>query len=798
MSLTEDLDDYKLDSEFQFEPEIILHRSYHADRGRGRHRVVVEEKWVPQKPPLGAGSFGIVRLERRQDVDGGGGKYESRAVKQPRKFDLTRMRVDFRKELLALTKFSRTKAFVEFFGWFENDDYIFIAMEYFSHGTLDKFISTLTERDVQIITLQVLEGVRIMHEERFAHRDLKPQNIFVVQKSPNWWVKIGDFGISKRVANNETALRTNTGTPNYTAPEIFHYVSLEDDESEAYTNAVDIWSLGCMVYEMLALQVPFIDWPKNLVAYCNGGPFPDAPLKARATTHAINFVSHILTPLPYQRPTAQEALNSSWFQIEFPNLLHTTGGSKVKERYNAGSDDTLKPTSSYGSSTLTLRPSFECVKKDTTLSSSSNSNQTSHTSQKEDRSYNLNLFSRGTRKEVPSGGATRKKQSEPEVRSVTHSKQEETRDKEKKRGLENSSHHAYVEEVDSDEYTPTPPKSNNKSARRMEEEIRTRNDEARERLRDNEPICTPNWDDHKEYAAQYLQAARQKGLVKSSDEAKGWERDNEPIRRSREKSRLKLDKRDDYIVPLALRSKVKPPHSYSSALPDIPAYPPARLYWQQSGYPSQQPPYTTPPSHSPSMQSQYPRKVSVPPIAHADSSRGSRRERSIEFDSESDSSSESEFNSRIYTSQRSANSPHVSNSRTTPIPHQSDYQDDGYWSDHGVSPLSSPTRLTTKWTSSGRQGHYQTFDGREQEPIVMPVHPKKSPHESGHRSSASRGLPPLYNPQEPHYGPADVVYTTLPRNNESERDLEHQKSQTTKRTSSGRKAFIYENKVVNI
>ena len=61
-------------------------------------------------------------------------------------------------------------------GWFENDDHIFIAMEYFQHGTLDRFITDeLSELDVRVIALQLLEGLRIMHEEQFAHRDLKPQ-----------------------------------------------------------------------------------------------------------------------------------------------------------------------------------------------------------------------------------------------------------------------------------------------------------------------------------------------------------------------------------------------------------------------------------------------------------------------------------------------------------------------------------------------------------------------------------------------------------------------------------------------
>ena len=115
MSVLNDLDDYKFTTEFQTNPNLVLHRSYKADWGRGRPRVAVVQKWAPQEPPLGAGSLGTVRLET---LLGGNGdtKNTYRAVKQLRKMDLKRMKIDFHKELLALTKFSRSKvrwAFLE-------------------------------------------------------------------------------------------------------------------------------------------------------------------------------------------------------------------------------------------------------------------------------------------------------------------------------------------------------------------------------------------------------------------------------------------------------------------------------------------------------------------------------------------------------------------------------------------------------------------------------------------------------------------------------------------------------------
>lgn len=63
-------------------------------------------------------------------------------------------------------------------GWFENVESIFIAMEYFRYGDLHKFIGDTgpcQESGAKIITAQLLEGLKVMHEMGFTHRDLKPQ-----------------------------------------------------------------------------------------------------------------------------------------------------------------------------------------------------------------------------------------------------------------------------------------------------------------------------------------------------------------------------------------------------------------------------------------------------------------------------------------------------------------------------------------------------------------------------------------------------------------------------------------------
>ncbi|PQE06561.1 camk kinase protein [Rutstroemia sp. NJR-2017a WRK4] len=309
-----DLDDWKLETSFEDNPRCFVHTSYGADRASGINERAIVERWIPNPEPLGKGASGIIWLHRESSSD-----KKMRAVKQVSKFEMKRDNIDYKRELLALTKFSGKKfskfeVFVDFIAWFEDEYWVYFAMEYFPMGTLHGFINgNMLEDDVRIISSQLIAGLRIMHEEGFAHRDLKPQNIFIVQKTPVWWIKIGDFGITKR-SSNITALQTEIGTPLYRAPEVSGYIEdvAEDSESSVYTHAVDIWSFACVVYEMLALHVPFAN-PAKVVAFCNGGAFPEVPLRLRASNQGLNFVKKILVPHPQRRSKASEIEKDPWF-----------------------------------------------------------------------------------------------------------------------------------------------------------------------------------------------------------------------------------------------------------------------------------------------------------------------------------------------------------------------------------------------------------------------------------------------------------------------------------------------------
>jgi serine/threonine-protein kinase CHEK2 len=89
------------------------------------------------------------------------------------------------------------------------------------------------------------------HERNIVHRDIKPENILLVDK--NLHVKLADFGLAK-IIGEESFTTTLCGTPSYVAPEI-----LADSRNRKYTKAVDVWSLGVVLYICLCGFPPFSD-----------------------------------------------------------------------------------------------------------------------------------------------------------------------------------------------------------------------------------------------------------------------------------------------------------------------------------------------------------------------------------------------------------------------------------------------------------------------------------------------------------------------------------------------------------
>ncbi|SPO01933.1 uncharacterized protein DNG_04606 [Cephalotrichum gorgonifer] len=124
-------------------------------------------------------------------------------------------------------------------------------MEYLDRGDLHGYLNrTFPESEAFAITRQLLEGLSFMHEAGFAHSDLKPKNILVQTPGPHWWIKIGDFGISKRIRDS-SGLKTAIGTEDYMAPEVKGIFPKAVMGAPSYTVAVDIWAVGLIAWRMI-------------------------------------------------------------------------------------------------------------------------------------------------------------------------------------------------------------------------------------------------------------------------------------------------------------------------------------------------------------------------------------------------------------------------------------------------------------------------------------------------------------------------------------------------------------------
>eukprot|EP00438_Fugacium_kawagutii_P019326 Skav202377 [mRNA] locus=scaffold1406:206375:207886:+ [translate_table: standard] len=147
---------------------------------------------------------------------------------------------------------------------------------------------------------QIVLALKHIHERHILHRDLKTQNIFLAG-SGQGMVKVGDFGVARVLQNTHDCARTYVGTPFYCSPEIC--------KEQPYSYKSDIWSLGCVLYEMATLRHAFNAYSmRHLLNKILGSVPPDLP--AVFSQELQTLITQMLAKDPRRRPSACELLHS--------------------------------------------------------------------------------------------------------------------------------------------------------------------------------------------------------------------------------------------------------------------------------------------------------------------------------------------------------------------------------------------------------------------------------------------------------------------------------------------------------
>ena len=197
---------------------------------------------------IGKGSFGSVYLVRRRQDNK---IYALKTVileklnKKEQENSVNEVRI------LASINHPNVIGYKEAF-WDDEKSALNIVMEYADDGDLHSKIEKMKkaggyfkEPIIWSYAIQMIEGLKALHDKKIMHRDLKSANIFLVKDKHQ--CKLGDMNVSKVI--KEKVLHTQTGTPYYASPEVWN--------DAPYSYKSDLWSIGCVVYELCELRPPF-------------------------------------------------------------------------------------------------------------------------------------------------------------------------------------------------------------------------------------------------------------------------------------------------------------------------------------------------------------------------------------------------------------------------------------------------------------------------------------------------------------------------------------------------------------
>jgi len=188
---------------------------------------------------------------------------------------------------------------------FQTSDKLYLVMDFINGGEL--FFHLQNERKfsnerARFYAAEICLGISHLHSSGIIYRDLKPENLLL---DGDGHIKVTDFGLSKEGLSDNQRTKTFCGTPEYLAPEVL--------DGKPYTKAVDWWSVGTLIFEMLTGLPPF--YSEDVQKMYNMKLFAELTIPEYVEPAAADIIRKFLDRNPDTRLKDMEEIKSQkWFQ----------------------------------------------------------------------------------------------------------------------------------------------------------------------------------------------------------------------------------------------------------------------------------------------------------------------------------------------------------------------------------------------------------------------------------------------------------------------------------------------------